>query len=365
MAGPLTLKASAFPATATTMEGVEELTDAEIKDHIAYIITKDFADNTDGTGAAELISTTGSLASGYTSIGTFTNRERNEAVGTHVAGGATTNTTYTMGQKTDAASVSTSTRPVRWNGSSVEEASDAEIDSEILDKVINAMVTEDANTIGQYHLNSGTPSGGTWTTRYTITETQVDGTDVAYKIWQKTAATTVPSSDTNRPLKVDTDGDLLEMTDAEIRDMTDRFRNRILSEGPGKYLLNAGAPSATGTWVQMGITMTDQLKDITDVSYSGSYTGNFSGTYSHNLSGTYAGSYTGSYTGYYNRFFGGYLNGAYAGTYSGSYTGYYTGYYTGNFTGTYSQSFTGSYTGATVQSSSSTQETKQLFIRTA
>ena len=127
----------------------------------------------------------------------------------------------------------------------------------------------------------------------------------------------------------------------DIQALTQRFANRILSTGIGTYRLTSGTPTDTGSWTQVGSTMTDQLKSITNVSYTGAY------------QGAYTGNYTGSYTGYYNRFFAGYLNGAYAGSYSGTYTGYYTGYYSG------------AYVGATVQTSSSTQETKALFIRTA
>ena len=115
------------------------------------------------------------------------------------------------------------------------------------------------------------------------------------------------------------------MTDAETKALTPMFRNRIMSTGIGTYLLDSTTPTATGTWAQMGTTMTDQLKDTA--------------TYA------YAGSYSGSYTGYYDRYFSGYLNGSYAGSYTGSYTGYYSG--------------------LTVITTATTQETKQLFIRTA
>ena len=149
--------------------------------------------------------------------------------------------------------------------------------------------------------------------------------DVSYYLYQKTAPTTDAGTDSNILLKKGDEGQPNEMTTANLQTLVPAFRNRIIAGGVGKYLLQTGSPSATGTWVQMGSTMTDQLKDI--------------------ASANYAGDYTGSYTGYYDRFFSGFLNGAYAGSYSGTYTGYYAG--------------------NTVQSSSSTQETKQLFIRTA
>lgn len=324
MAGPITLKASSYPASASTIQGVRELTTAEIRDHIAYVITNKFATDTDGTGTAELQVITDALDTDYTEVGTFTNRERTEAVGTHPAGGGTTTTTYRIQQKNAVISESV-TRPLRWDDKNIDEMTDGLIDTELLDEVITAMVTEDANTVGQYHINTSTPSGGTWAVRGTITETQVDGTDVAYNLYQKTAPTTAAATNINRLLKSDGTGGQAEMTDAEMETLNTAMRNRIISTGIGTYLLNNGQPSAAGTWAQMGSTMTDQLKDVTSQNYSGPYTG--------------------SYTGYYNRFFSGFLNGAYAGSYSGTYTG--------------------TYAGNTVQSSSSTQETKQLFVRTA
>lgn len=325
MAGPITLKASSYPATAATLQGVRELSSAEMRDHIAFVITNKFAGDHDGTGTAELDTITGSLTSGYTEVGTFTNRERNEAVGTHPAGGATTSTTYRIQQKNTVVSESGVVRPLRFNGKNIEEMADGEIDTELLDEVIAAMVFEDANTVGQYQIKTSSPTGGTWAVRDTITETQVDGTDVAYNLYQKTAPTTAAATNINRLVKSDGNGGSAEMTDAEMETLVSSFRNRIIASGIGTYLLNSGSPSASGTWAQMGSTFTDQLKTI--------------------ASANYAGGYTGSYTGYYNRFFSGFLNGAYAGSYSGTYTGYYAG--------------------NTIQSSSSTQETKALFVRTA
>jgi len=142
---------------------------------------------------------------------------------------------------------------------------------------------------------------------------------------KKTGVTTNAGTDSNLLLKSDDFGNVTEMSVADVETLDNSFRNRIISSGVGTYLVQTGSPTDPGTWVQMGGTMTDNLKDITNVNY--------------------AGGYTGTYTGYYDRFFSGYLNGSYAGSYSGTYTGYYAG--------------------ATIQSSSSTQETKQLFLRTA
>ena len=324
MAGPITLEAGSYPVAADGLQGFRELTTTEIRNQIAGVITLKFATDTDGSGTAELNVVQGGSA-GSDEIGTFTDRRRTESVGTHPAAGTTTEVVHRFNQPSATASESGQINPLQWTNTSFDEMTDSEIDSDILDEVITAMATEDTHTVGQYKLDTSTPSGGTWTARYTIADQQTDGTTVNYYLWQKTAPTTDAGSSSNMPLQVDADGNIDEMTEADVETLVPAFRNRIMASGVGTYLLQTGSPSATGTWVQMGGTMTDQLKNI--------------------VSENYAGAYAGSYTGYYSRFFSGFLNGEYAGTYSGTYYG--------------------EYAGNTIQTSSSTQETKQLFIRTA
>lgn len=323
MAGPLTLKASSYPATAATMEGLRELSTAEIRDYIAYAITSDFV-SVHGSNTAQLTVTTSSLGAGFTSIGTFTDRVRDDSVGTHPTTASTSTTQYNAGQYTTAGTEDHSLRPLRWNGTDVVEMTDTEIDEELMDEVITAMVLEDDSVVGQYKIGTTVPSGGTWTSRGSFVDTQTDGTTVTYNLYQKTGATTAPSTSRDGPCCFDGDS-VRAMTETEIKVFKETFANRIIDSGVGTYLLQTGTPTETGTWTQMGSTMTDQLKDTA--------------TYA------YAGDYTGSYTGYYDRYYGGFLNGAYAGSYSGTYTGYYDG--------------------LTIISTGSTQETKQLFIRTA
>lgn len=324
MAGPITLEAGSYPVAADGLQGFRELTTTEIRNQIAGVITLKFATDTDGSGTAELNVVQGGSA-GSDEIGTFTDRQRTEAVGTHPAAGTISSVVHRFNQISATASESGQINPLQWTNTSIDEMTDSEIDSDILDEVITAMATEDANTVGQYKLDTSAPSGGTWTARYTIDDQQTDGTVTPYYLWQKTAPTTDAGSSSNMPLQVDADGNIDEMTEADVETLVPAFRNRIMASGIGTYLLESTTPSATGTWVQMGGTMTDQLKNI--------------------VSENYAGAYAGSYTGYYDRFFAGFLNGSYAGTYSGTYYG--------------------EYAGNTIQTSSSTQETKQLFIRTA
>ncbi|MDB4351121.1 hypothetical protein OAA34_00240 [bacterium] len=354
MAGPIKIKAPS-ETLANGVQGVQELSVVEIKNYTANILTTQFASSTD-VGSLQ-VGTSGAPAN-FTSVGTFTNREMNNAVGTHpVDPNDFTSTVYTFSQGTATATDSKTASPIRYNGTDLEVSSDAEIDSEIIDYCIKAMVDQDANTCGQYYLSASAPAGGTWTSRGTITDTQVDGTDVTKTLWQKTAATTVPSTTTNRTLvKSDGNSDFKEFTDAEIQALEGRFRNRIAANEIGKYVVDTSAPG-TGTWQQMGETLTDQLKNTASYNYAGTYAGTYSGNYTGSYSGTYSGNYTGSYTLFYSGSVGGYFSGTYTGFYTGSYSGTYTGSYTGNYTGYYA--------GVTVISTSSTQESKKLFVRIA
>ena len=379
---PLRVKASAYPVSSSNFQGLQEMTDTEIEQYLSAIITKDFADNTNGTGTGELNVTTDGSGAG-TTIGSITDTKRDDAIGTHPTDGATSNVNvYTAKQVTAAASESITNRMVGYETSGnvgINEFTDAELDTDIIDKVIADMVGLGNYTVGQYHLSTSAPSGGTWTARYTLVDTQVDETEDTKYIWQKTAATS-SAVDNYKPCKVEGSSGIKEMTVAEMEQIVPNFRNRIVenfasTQGVGTYKLQSGAPSETGTWTQMGDELKDTKQQVGSVNYtgaySGSYTGNYtggytgaknyagaySGNYSGNYtgtytgtsaySGTYAGNYTGTYTGSYQRFFSGYSGGFFSGNYAGTYTGNYTGYYTGakNYSGTYSGTYSGSYTG--------------------
>lgn len=379
---PLRVKASAYPVSSSNFQGLQEMTDTEIEQYLSAIITKDFADNTNGTGTGELNVTTDGSGAG-TTIGSITDTKRDDAIGTHPTDGATSNVNvYTAKQVTAAASESITNRMVGYETSGnvgINEFTDAELDTDIIDKVIADMVGLGNYTVGQYHLSTSAPSGGTWTARYTLVDTQVDETEDTKYIWQKTAATS-SAVDNYKPCKVEGSSGIKEMTVAEMEQIVPNFRNRIVenfasTQGVGTYKLQSGAPSETGTWTQMGDELKDTKQQVGSVNYTGAYSGaytgnytggytgakNYAGAYSGNYSGnytgtytgtsaysgTYAGNYTGTYTGSYQRFFSGYSGGFFSGNYAGTYTGYYTGYYTGakNYSGTYSGTYSGSYTG--------------------
>ena len=335
MANPLRLKSSATPVTPANFQGLQTMTDAEVKNYIANVITVKFATDTNGAGTAELNVDTANVLSG-TSIGTFVDTDRQEATGVHPASGAIDTVTYYAKQVTSAAAGSVTNRPLEYSAG-LAQLTDGEINADILDKVINAMVTESSTTAGQYKLQATAPSGGTWVSRYTLTDVANGGNTTTY-LWQKTAATSSADSSL-RPLKR-TSTNVQEMTDAEIQEMVPAFRNRIISTSLGTYALQTSAPG-TGTWVQLGNSFSDTREQVVSQNYVGTYSGPYTGTYAGPYTGTYAGPYTGTYSGGYR----GTYTGTYSGPYTGTYSGPYTGTYSGPYTGTYSGPYTGTYSG--------------------
>ena len=416
---PLRIKASSTPPSSANFQGLQEMTEGEINQYLSYVITNKFASDTDGTGTAELNVDTANALTG-TSIGTWTNTIRNDAIGTHPTAGTTTDTTYYFKQVTAAASESITNRPVGWD-SAIKEYTDAGLDTDILDKVIEDMVTSTGYTVGQYSLAASAPAGGTWTSRATITDSNQGGSTNLY-LWQKTTPSTAANADL-ASLKLD-GTNVKMMSTAEIEQMVPNFRNRIIDSGIGTYKLQDSAP-AGGTWVQMGDSLTDTRQEVASQdyagtytgaftgnyvgdyvgsyvgakTYSGSYTGTFSGDYAGNYVGTsaYAGAYAGDYarteaytifysgfaggtnyyTGYYTGFYTGYYEGAktYTGTYTGNYnrnftgnyvgTSAYSGTYSGTYTGYYSNTFSGTYAGNTIQATTENVSTVKLWLRTA
>ncbi len=424
---PLRIKASAYPVSSSNLQGLQEMTDAEIEQYYSAILTKDFADNTDGSGTAEININGGS----GTTIGTATDTKRDDAVGTHPTDGASsTVTTYTAKQIETAASESITNRPLGYVSSGtvgVHEFDDTELDTDILDKVVDDFVAQGDYTIGQYKLSTSSPSGGTWTSRYTLANTEVDGTTTNYYIWQKTTATS-SAVDNYKPLKVTGGGaGVQEMTVAEMEQIVPNLRNYMISSGKGKYVLQAAAPGS-GTWVDQG-SFIDTKKEVAAQNYTGAYSGTYTGSYTGGYTGAknyagnytgaknyagsyvgtsgysgtytgtsgYAGNYSGNYTGNYAADYDGYAGTTYSGTYTGTYTGYYTGaknytgYYTGaktyggtytgtsayagtytgtsaysgSYSGNYTGYYSGTYSGDTIQSSNENVSTVKLWLRTA
>lgn len=384
---PLKIKASATPITSANFQGLQTMSDTEVKNYIANKITVGFSGAVgNGSNTADINIDTANALSG-TSIGTFVDTDRTEATGTHPATGSTATVTYYAKQVTATDTGSITNRPLGYD-TAIRQLTDSQINTDIIDKVITAMVTESDYTAGQYRLSGSAPAGGTWTARYTITDV-ANGGNTTYYIWQKTAATSTPNADL-RPLKTYSGNNVKQMTDAEIQEMIPYFRNRIISTGVGTYKLQAATPSG-GTWVQMG-SGSDTREQVVSQNYTGSYGGTrtysnvayggtrtYSTSYANSFAGTrtysntaysgtrtYSNTYTSAFAGTRpyagSRTYSGSYITNYAGTrpyagsrtYSGTYTLYYGGYVGGNFAGsrTYSanyvsasQNFAGSFAG--------------------
>ena len=353
---PLKIKASATPITSANFQGLQTMSDTEVKNYIANKITVGFASAVgNGSNTADINIDTANALSG-TAIGTFVDTDRNEATGTHPATGATTTTTYYAKQVTATDTGTITNRPIGYDNA-IKQLTDAQINTNILDKVITAMVTESDYTAGQYRLAGSAPTGGTWTARYTITDV-ANGGNTTYYIWQKTAATSTPNADLS-PLKVYSGNNVKQMSDAEIQEMIPAFRNRIISTGIGTYKLQAATPVG-GTWINMG-SGSDTREQVASQNYTGSYGG--TRTYGTTYGGTrtYSTGYTNSFAGTrtYSTTYGGsrtysdtYVS-SFAGTrpysgsrpYSGTYILYYGGYVGGSFAGT--RTYSGTYISGT------------------
>ena len=336
---PLKLKASATPITSANFQGLQTMSNTEVKNYIANKITVGFAGAaSNGSNTADLNIDTANALSG-TAIGTFADTDRTEATGTHPATGAIATVTYYAKQITANDTGTITNRPLQYD-TAIQQMTDAQIRNDIIDQAVTAMVTESEYTAGQYRLAGSAPSGGTWTSRYTITDV-ANGGNTTYYIWQKTAATTSPNADF-RPLKTYSGNNVKQMTDTEIQEMIPYFRNRIISTSIGTYKIQASSPSP-GTWVSMG-SASDTREQVASVNYTGSYGG--TRTYS-NVA--YAGTRTYTPAGYANTFAGTrtYSNVAYGGsrTYSTSYVTNFSG--TRTFAGnrTYSGSYTTNFAG--------------------
>lgn len=365
---------------ATTAGGLESIRpfavsgnpDAEMRRYTGRWILVQFASSSLNTASLQV--STMSPGTGWTEVGRFDNRVRNDSVGTHPTDGATTlanrfrinQYTTTIDESQGAGLIAHRPLKIDDNGELVE-MTDAEIRTEILDPIIKGMVDQTQFACGQYRLEAVAPSSnvqntyadaGTWTSRGNIFDTQVDGTTVTKTLWQKTGPAGYLAPGGSRTLLYFTDeGDVTEFTHTELYTFDAMLRNRILANNIGRYVFDTAAPTTGGTWQQMGETMTDQVKDTATYAYSGTYTGSYSGTYTGYYTGTYTGYYTGSYAADY---------GGFAGTsYSGDYAGDYTGTYAGTYTGSYSGDYTGTYDGLTIISTSSSLSSKKLFVRIA
>jgi hypothetical protein len=393
----------------TTPKSLKEMSDAEI-DYLSYVILTDFASTETGTGTLN--------ATSGTSIGTITDTERPDAIGTHPVGTTVNETDFTLYQNLTAVSPSGATRPLKvdqgTSPASMKEMTDSEITTTIIAQTAAQMVSGDigGGDIGSYRLSTSIPYSGTWTsTGITFVDQSQDG-DITYTLYRKTNGTLITPV---RSIKSNA-GSLKEMSDPEIETLTQYLRKYIVDTGIGQYSLSSSAP-ATGTWVGIN-TITDTRQQLGDVNYAGTvdylgnYVGNFTANYVGNFTNnvhvnyqrtstrtstrtraaTYTGNFAGNFAGNFILYYEGSIRATYTrtsartratnyvGDFTGNFAGNFLGDYIGNFTNTYTSNFTtnratdyvGNYintavnfAGQTVLASKETASTVQLWIRTA
>jgi hypothetical protein len=338
MARPLKIEYSG-----PTAIGMKEMSDAEI-DYIAHQVCTTIAAQTSGTGPLTL-NVNGATG---TSIGSFVDTWRPDAIGAHPVGTTINSATYTFKQNltTDATAP---TRPIEWSTDAMREMSDSALNTNIFNRVISRLSVP---ALGAYVLQPSAPATGTWSSVATVTDTAAGGNATTY-LWRCTAYS---APTTVRPLKI-FGADTKEMSDAELQSLFGKYTSYVTTSGPGTYAVQASAPT-TGTWIRMGSAFSDTIEQVSNVGYATGFTGNYTGYYT----GNYATSYSGGYSGTYTTAYAGAYTGYYTGNYAASYTGFYSGYngvqyvrgyyagsrnktFTGYYTGYYNRSFTGTYTG--------------------
>lgn len=377
----------------TSPRSLREMSDTDMRG-IAHQILEEF---TDGGGGSTGWLHVGATPSGGTSIGEFVDTRREGAPGDHTSNGTTiTSTTTNFYQHTAVLSENPiyEQLPIDFDSglNGVQEQSSTDINDHILRRTLTMMCSNSSTEgMGQYRLQPNAPSGGTWGAVAIITNrvrnAQLNFDTNTTSLWFRTAqSVTYPVV---RPLKVVDNGAdddyLQEMTDAQIKSLVVKFRNRIISSGIGTYKLQTGSPTTGGTWIKRGLGFSDTRRQVADQNYTGNYGGFFAGsrTYSGTYTGAYAGSYTGNYAGpayagsytgtavvFYGgspRYFQASYVGAYAAQYAGTYTGYYSGNYAGNrnYTANYGSVFSGDYAGSTVQTATESVSNKSLWMRIA
>jgi len=371
MSRPLAIR---YAQDGTTFQALEEMNDVRIE-YPVYQICQAISEEpaVGGNLTINLNSEDG------TSIGSFTDTYRPDIVGTHPTTTTPTSVTYNFTQIVNAGTTAP-TRPVEYSTVVIDEEGNTttgirqmstdNIRAEFFDRVVLKLA---APGLGAYILRPNAPiaSGDTWTKIHTITDTLQTGSNETY-IWRKTAEST-PA--VYRPLKIiNTTGDLREMNDTDLKNLFDSYANYVIATGRGKYLLQETAPTTAGqTWVQMGVSLSDNINRLKDISYTGTYVGAYTSAVATGFVGVYAGTYvkayTGAYTGTYRLSYGSsqtnrYYTGTYTKTRNVSYAGTRSKTYTSGVVTTFGKIDLETYTAKTVTSTIDKVSTVNLWLRT-
>jgi hypothetical protein len=255
---------------------------------IAEVVLEKFA-SVDGPG--NIYNAQGANTA-YVAIGDFTDTRYQGAIGT---GDVTLlSTTYTLYQDRTSNYGPVTNPPLHWNGTDIKIANNTEL-NDLADAIIQYMVIGDGP--GGYVLTSAAPAGGTWVSIGSINNVQDTANTTVTTLFKKISGTTTL---THSPLKHVSGGTIQIMTQAEIEQLVEKVRERIITTQIGYYAFQLAAPTP-GTWAEMGtildtrptISAQDYVGPIytSDVNYTGiipiSYLGGSDVPYDTDYIGTY------------------------------------------------------------------------------
>ena len=235
--------------------GLQEMSSTDMNYAVHQILVQ-FASTNDGAGS---LNVTGDASGNGTSIGQFLDTRYTVAEGTHPVSASdiqTSTTTFAQDNRTDTSGAhsdeSSMTIPLHLDGNGAPSvaAGNTSVTSTLIDAAIANLV---ANGIGSYVVSTSQPNNQ-YTSIATFQDTHKAAGNTTYQLWRYN--NNYPSApSTERPAKLDGTS-IKQMSDAEIKSLAARLRNRIISNNIGTYAFQSTAPES-GTWVQMGGAITD------------------------------------------------------------------------------------------------------------
>ena len=215
MANPLKIKETG----GGTFLGLQEMQTSELAYAVHNILTE-FNVNT-------LESGTINIDVGGSNKGSFADTVRTEAVGFHPSANSLQTNTYILYQNTTPVN-ETFGHTLHVGSNRFAEESDASLNSSLISTALANLVS---NGLGSYWMSQVNPNSSFYTdTGYYVKDTRADSTVVTYTLWRKTTGVSAPT--VVRPAKL-SGTSIKEMSDAEIKLICQRFRNRIGTTGIG------------------------------------------------------------------------------------------------------------------------------------
>jgi len=304
---------------------------------IAEVVLERFA-SIDGPG--NIYDSDGGVS--YTTIGTFTDTRYQGNAGSGDITILSTTTTLYQDLTSNYGTVTNS--PIYWDstGNNIKLSNNLELNN-IADEIVSYLVTNDGP--GTYTLATSAPAGGTWVSIASIDNIN-DVTTTTYNIYKKISGE-IPL--TQSPLKIQ-GSSLKIMSQAEIEQLVEKVRERIVTNNIGQYAFQPAVPSV-GTWQNKG-TVIDSRPTISPQNYDGlTYAGlvSYVGTTPVDYIGDYLGTTPATYTGITPEDYLGTTPAVFSSNFSGTFTGFVPANYLGttpaNYFGTTSTNYGGTYVG--------------------